>query len=112
MKILSKIIVTSFLLPAIAGCAGSGGSGSFATALSTPATPPPTQDTLATLAADTALTMTAHQGLEALDITNGAEVNAGTASFPKGSLVASPTGTYTKTANGFTLTMPSGRLVT
>src|SRR5437868_1054835 len=103
MKNLSKFIGISFLLPAIAGCAGSGGSGPFGVAATAPATPPPTPDTMATLAAGTALTMTAHQGLEAFTITNGAEVNAGTASFPQGSFVTSPTGTYTKTANGFTL---------
>jgi hypothetical protein len=66
---------------------------------------------MASLAAGTALPMTAHQGLEAFTITNGAAVEAGTA-FPTGTFAASPTGTYTKTANGFTLTMPSGRAAT
>ncbi len=112
MKHLSKVILTSLLLPVVAGCAGSGGSGSsLGVAASAPATAP-AQDTMSTLAVGTALTMNAHQGVEALTITNGAEVNAGTASFPKGTLEANPTGTYTKTGNGFTLTLPSGRAVT
>lgn len=116
MKAVLKLACVA-LVPAIAACASSSPSPSPSpTPSPAPApapspSPAPTQDTLASLAAGTALAMTANQGLVAVTITNGAAVDAGTA-FPAVTVQSAPTSTYTKTATGFTLTLPSGSAVT
>jgi hypothetical protein len=74
----------------LAACSGGGGSG---VTNSVPAAP---QYTMSTLPAGTALTLTPHQGLEAVSL------------FTPGLIVTNPVATYTKTAIGFDLVRNPG----
>jgi hypothetical protein len=63
--------------------------------------------TMASAPAGTVFAATAHKGLEAFNIDNGAAVAAGTAG-PTGSFQTSPTASLTKTTSGYDLTTPDG----
>jgi len=106
MTNISKILLASTALMALAGCGGGQVAVQAVPAPAAPASVP-----FVTATAGTSLALTARQGLEAFTITNGAAVGAGTA-VPTGSLQANPTGSILVNVNGFNLNTPSGRTVT
>src|SRR6185312_7019177 len=55
--------------------------------------------------------LTASQGFTSFAVTNSAAIAAGTASVPTGSLTPNATGSITTTANGFSFTLPDGKIV-
>ena len=95
----SRLLPLTACLAGLAACT-SDNSSSSASALS---------DTrLASVAANTAIPLTAHEGLEAASITNGSSV-ALNGAFPILSVQPSPTGTYYSLGSGgFSLVLPDG----
>ena len=116
MTQFTRILFLTTALIAVAACSSNNTPTPIATDTpvlppSTPAPPAGTQYTMATIPTGTALSLTAHTGLEAFNLTNGASA-AAESQVPAGSLVASPTSSYVTTANGFTLTLPDGKAAT